>query len=72
MEDRQVGYIVEGQETVQLQLLVRLLTVRGAGPWKGCRALVRGAGPWWGVQGPAPDSPDCPVSGAMRLHDAGR
>ena len=48
VDDRQVGQVVEGQETVQLQLLARLLTVR----CPGCRALVGGAGPWWGVQGP--------------------
>ena len=49
VDDRQVGQVVEGQETVQLQLLARLLTVRCPGCRPGdeaawCRAMMGGAG----------------------------
>ena len=44
VDDRQVGQVVEGQETVQLELLARLLTVRcpgcRQGPGGGCRARL--------------------------------
>ena len=48
VDDRQVGHVVEGQETVQLQLLARLLTVW----WWGCRALVGVQGPGGGCRAP--------------------
>ena len=61
VDDRQVGQVVEGQETAP-------------GPAPDCP--VGGAGPWWGVQGPAPDCPVSGVQagwwGCMMPGDDGR